>query len=148
MTGRENALETIMNLGGLSRRDAEIVLDKYLQLRIATYDSVGQVQYSHGHFLDREILQRAVVTEIPSSVKPLTEKKTQKESRSKKPWQLSVIVRGVFPDQTEPTTQQKAMIVGSAQAKTKNKAVEVARAQINRAGFDLVDVIGIYQGYQ
>jgi len=45
MTGRENALETIMNLGGLSRRDAEIVLDKYLQLRIATYDSVGQVQY-------------------------------------------------------------------------------------------------------
>jgi hypothetical protein len=75
MTSRENALETIMNLGGLSRLDAEIVLDEYLQLRIATYDSVGQVQYSHGHFLDREIL-------------------------------------------------------------------------LNRAGFDLVDVIGIYQGYQ
>jgi len=93
MTSRENALETIMNLGGLSRLDAEIVLDEYLQLRIATYDSVGQVQYSPGYFLNREILRR--------------------------------------------------------QAKTKkNKAVEVARAQINRAGFDLVDVIGIYQGYQ
>lgn len=56
-----NFIETLMNLGGISKDEARKVMELYLKNKLARIDTgIGRIQVKHGAFLDREVILRAV----------------------------------------------------------------------------------------
>jgi hypothetical protein len=61
VSAENNFIEVLMNLGGISKADAEKVLSVYRKLKLVKINAVsGVLSVKHGAYLDREVIQNAL----------------------------------------------------------------------------------------
>lgn len=54
-------IATLQKTSGCSKKDAKKVMEYYINLKIAKLDAViGRITVTHGVFLDREIIEKAI----------------------------------------------------------------------------------------
>lgn len=61
----DNFIEALMKLGNITKADAEKVYRVYQKLKVVKVDAVGgAINVTHGGFLDRSVIKRAVREKI------------------------------------------------------------------------------------